>query len=197
MLGATERNEAARDKQRERGARRAAADSVVVDACGSKINVTPIYARAPKGVRAYGHVPRNTDKHITLIASITTAGMGPAMMLEGATAPAAFEGSVEHVLAPVLSPGTVVVIDNLSAHTRGRVRALIESRGCEVYSVPASSPDLSPIEEAFSKFKALLRRAQARTRDMLQAALAQALQQSTALDAHGYFAHGGYGTQLQ
>jgi transposase len=197
LLGATERNEAARDKQRERGARRAAADSVVVDACGSKINVTPIYARAPKGVRAYGHVPRNTDKHITLIASITTAGMGPAMMLEGATAPAAFEGSVEHVLAPVLSPGTVVVIDNLSAHTRGRVRALIESRGCEVYSVPAYSPDLSPIDAAVSKCKALLRRAQARTRELLQAAIAQALQQITALDAQGYFAHCGYGTQLQ
>jgi hypothetical protein len=110
LLGATERNEAARDKQRERVARRAAADYVVVDECGRNINLTPRYARAPKGVRAYGHVPRNTDKHITLIASSTTAGMGPARMLEGATDTAAFEGYGEHFLAPVLSPGTVVVM---------------------------------------------------------------------------------------
>jgi transposase len=185
MLGAPERNAAARDKHREGGARRAAADYVVVDECGSNINLTPISARAPKGVRAYGHGPRNTDKNITLIASITTAGMGPAMMLEGAPATAGFEGYVEHFLAPVLSPGKVVVIDNLSAHKSGRVRALIESRGCEVYYLPAYSPDLSPIAEAFSKFKALLRPAQARTREMLQAAIAQALQQMTALDAQG------------
>ena len=84
----------------------------------------------------------------------------------------------------------------MSAHTRGRVRALLESRGCEVYYFPAYSPDLSPFEEAFSKFKALLRRAQARTQEMLQAAIAQALPQITALDAQGYFAHCGYGTQL-
>ncbi len=197
MLGATERNESARDEHRERVARRAADDFVVVDECGSNINLTPIYARAPKGARAYGHVPRNTDKNTTLIASITTAGMGPAMMLEGATDTAAFEAYVEHFLAPALSPGKVVVIDNLSAHKRGRVRALIEARGCELYYLPAYSPDLSPIEEAFSKFKALLRRAEARTREMLQAAIAQALQQITALDAQGYFAHCGYGTQLQ
>lgn len=165
---------------------------MVVDECGSNINLTPRYARAPNGERAYGSVPRNTAKNTTLIASMTTAGMGPAMLLQGATDTAAFEAYVEQMLLPSLAPGNVVVLDNLSAHKSVRVRTLIEARGCEVWFLPAYSPDLSPIEEAFSKLKTVLRRAQARTQDALHAAIAQALELITASDAQGFFAHCGY-----
>lgn len=192
-LGAAERDEQARIAYRKRVAGRAAADFVIVDECGSNINLTPVYARAPRGERARGTVPRNTEKNTTLIASMTTNGMGPAMLMTGATDTAAFETYVAQFLAPALLPGQVVVLDNLSAHKSPRVREVIEARGCTVWFLPAYSPDLSPIEEAFSKLKALLRRTEARTRAALQQALAEALDMITAQDARGYFAHCGYG----
>ncbi len=165
---------------------------VIVDECGSNINLTPLYARAPRGERAYGQVPRNTGKNTTLIASMTTAGLGPAMTLEGATDTAAFVVYIEQVLGPTLLPGQVVVMDTLAAHKDERVRAAIEGRGCALWYLPAYSPDLSPIEEAFAKLKTLLRRAQARTREALEQAIAAALPQITGEDARGYFAHCGY-----
>ncbi len=166
---------------------------MIVDECGSNIHLTPVYARAPRGERALGTVPRNTKKNTTLIASMTTDGMGPAMLVTGATDTAAFETYVAQFLAPALVPGQVVVLDNLSAHKSSRVQEVIEARGCTVWFLPAYWPDLSPIEEAFSKLKALLRRAEARTRAALQQAIAEALDMITAQDARGYFAHCGYG----
>ena len=117
------------------------------------------------------------------------------MLLEGATDTAAFEAYVEHLLVPALVPGQVVVLDNLSAHKSVRVRDLIEARDCAMWFLPAYSPDVSPIEEAFSKLKALLRRAEARTREALHVAIAKALEHITALDAQGFFTHCGYGLQ--
>jgi len=165
---------------------------VIVDECGSNINLTPRYARAPRGARAYGQVPRNTVANTTLIASMSTAGMGPALLLTGATDTSAFEVYVEHVLVPALRPGQVVVCDNLSAHKSARGRELITAQGCKLWYLPSYSPDLSPIEEAFSKLKALLRRAKARTHEALEEAIALALDQITAADARGCFAHCGY-----
>ncbi len=191
-LGATERDEQARVAYRARVAGRAASDFVIVDECGSTIKLTPVYARAPRGARAIGTVPRNTTKNTTLIASMTTQGMGPAMLVTGATDTAVFEAYVAQVLAPALLPGQVVVLDNLSVHKRPRVREWIEARGCTVWFLPAYSPDRSPIEEAFSKLKAVLRRAEARTRAALHQAIAEALDKITAQDACGYFAHCGY-----
>jgi transposase len=169
---------------------------VIVDECGSNINLTPRYARAPRGERAIGAIPRNTEQNTTLIASMTTAGMGPAMLLGGATDTAAFVVYIEQFLAPALVPGKLVVLDNLSAHKSERVWQLIEARGCQVVFLPAYSPDLSPIEEAFSKLKTFLRRAGARRRAALQQAIADALDQITGQDARGYFTHCGYGVQL-
>lgn len=196
-LGATERDEHARAAYRDQVARQPADRYVIVDECGSNINLTPIYARAPKGERAIGSVPRNTEKNTTLIAAMTTRGMGPALLLEGGTDTAAFEVYVEQVLAPALVPGQIVVMDNLSAHKGERIQHLLEARGCSVQYLPPYSPDLSPIEEAFSKLKTLLRRAEARTRDALYEAIAAILDQITARDAQGYFAHCGYGTKVQ
>jgi transposase len=127
-----------------------------------------------------------------LIASMSTAGMGEALVLTGATDAAAFVTYVEQVLGPTLTPSQVVVLDKLSAHKDQRVQALIEARGCELWYLPAYSPDLSPIEEAFAKLKTLLRRAAARTREALLEAIAAALDQITAADAHGFFQHCGY-----
>jgi transposase len=181
---------------RARVAVRTAADFVVVDECGSNINLTPLYARAPRGQRARGAIPSNTKQNTTLIASMTTAGMGPAMLLQGATDTTAFAAYIEQVLAPSLVPGKLVVLDNLSVHKHEQVRQVIEARGCQVWFLPAYSPDLSPIEEAFSKLKTLLRRAEARTREALEQAIADALDQITGQDARGYFTHCGYGVQL-
>ena len=191
-LGATERDEQHRQAFRNQITLRDATDFVIVDESGSNLNLTPRYARAPRGQRAYGYVPRNTPPNTTLIASLTTAGMGPALLLTGATDTAAFEVYVEQVLAPSLVPGKIVILDNLSAHQSGRVRELIAARGCELWYLPSYSPDLSPIEAAFSKLKEALRRAKARTREALEAAIATALDHITAADACGYFTHCGY-----
>lgn len=196
-LRAAERDEEQRQAYRERLTNRTAAEFVIVDECGSNLNLTPLYGRAPRGQRAVGTVPRNTPPNTTLIAALTTAGLGPALLLDGATDTLAFETYVEQVLAPALRPGQIVVLDNLSAHKGDHVRALVEARGCQLWFLPPYSPDLSPIEEAFSKIKSLLRRAAARTRDALDAAIADALDQITPADACGFFAHCGYPVSAQ
>ena len=192
-VGATERDEGARAEYRQRVKRRLASGFVVVDECGSNVNLTPRYARAPRGERAYGKAPRNTEANTTLIASITTDGMGPALLLRGATNTAAFESYIERVLVPSLSGGKIVVMDNLSAHKSKRVQQLIEGSGCELWFLPSYSPDLSPIEEAFSKLKHSLRKAEARTHQTLEKAIAEVLDLITPADARGYFTHCGYG----
>jgi transposase len=104
-----------------------------------------------------------------------------------------FEAYLERVLGPSLRAGQeVVVMDNLSSHKGSRVRELIEERGCELMYLPPYSPDLNPIEEAFAKLKALLRRAGARTHEALIEAIGRALDAVTASDARGFFEHRGY-----
>jgi transposase len=165
---------------------------VFVDECGTHTSMTRLRARAPRGERAYGKVPRNRGPNTTLVASMGAGGMGPCLAVEGATTKAVFEAYVEQVLAPSLRPGQVVVVDNLGAHKGERVRKLVEGRGCSLLFLPPYSPDFSPIEEAFSKVKALLRKAAARTRGALVEAMGQALGAVTAKDARGWFAHCGY-----
>jgi transposase len=191
-LIASERDEQQRAEFRDRIAQRDHDDFVIVDETGSNLNLTPRYSRAPRGVRARGRVPRNTPANTTLIASMTRAGMGPSVAFDGATDKHAFEAYVETFLLPSLRAGQVVVLDNLSVHKSSRFRELVEERGCEVWYLPSYSPDLSPIEEAFSKLKTLLRKAQARTKEALLEALGASLSQITAADARGYFAHCGY-----
>jgi transposase len=114
------------------------------------------------------------------------------MVVEGSSTKAVFETYAERVLAPALTPGQVVVMDNLSSHKGSRVRELIEGRGCELLYLPPYSPDLNPIEETFSKLKALLRKAGARTHEALIEAMGRALETVTASDARGFFEHRGY-----
>jgi transposase len=139
--------------------------------------------------------PRNRGKNTTLIASLTLkGGMGESMAVEGATDSQAFEAYVERFLAPSLREGQVVVLDRLGAHRTEKVRNLIEERGgADLVFLPSYSPDLNPIEEAFSKIKQLVRKVGARTREALfLEAIARALAAVTPEDAAGWFAHAGY-----
>ena len=154
--------------------------------------MTPRYARAPRGERAYGTVPRNWGTNVTLLAALTPTGLGPAMTVAGATDAWVFEAYVREVLVPALVPGQTVVLDNLGAHKGPRIRQLIEACGCTLLFLPAYSPDFAPIELAFAKLKEALRRAAARTREALEAALAAALATITAQDAAAWFHHCGY-----
>ena len=101
------------------------------------------------------------------------------------------------MLAPSLHRGQLVVMDNLSSHKGKRVRELIEERGCELVYLPPYSPDLNPIEEAFSKIKGFIRKAEARTREALVEAMGAAISAVTARDVHGFFEHCGYATPVQ
>src|SRR3712207_3636646 len=195
---ASERDEEARGLWRWLASHFDARRLVFVDESGFNTSMTRLRARAPRGKRAYGKVPRNRGKNTTLIAAITLEGaMGESMSVEGATNAKAFEAYVEHFLAPSLSKGQVVVLDGLGAHRPQRIRELIEARGADLLFLPSYSPDLNPIEEAFSKIKALVRKEGARVREALVEAIGRALRGVTAEDAASYFAHAGYRPQDQ
>jgi transposase len=165
---------------------------VFVEEMGTNIALHPLYAWSPKGERAHCSVPRNRGPNTTLLASMTAEGMGPCLAVEGATTRIVFEAYIEKVLLPSLRHGQVVVMDNLSAHKGERIRELLESVGCELLYLPPYSPDFSPIEEAFSKVKGLLRKAQARSREALVEAMGKALNAVTTQDARRFFEHCGY-----
>jgi transposase len=138
-----------------------------VDESSTNVALTPRYARAPKGERAFGKTPRNWGKNVTLISSISLEGMGASMSIEGSSDTDSFGGYMREVLGPHLEAGQIVLMDNLSVHTSKWVRDLIEEKGCQLWLLPSYSPDMNPIEEAFSKVKELLRKAKARTLDAL------------------------------
>ncbi len=163
-----------------------------VDEMGTNISLSPLYGWSRVGERLRVEAPRNWGKNVTLLSSMTHRGMGPSVAVGGATTRAVFEAYVEQALVPSLSAGQVVVMDNLSAHKGGRVRQLVEEAGCELYYLPPYSPDLNPIEEAFSKVKGILRRAQARTRETLIEAMGPALEAVGPSDARGFLEHRGY-----
>ena len=170
---------------------------VFVDEMGVNTSLSPLYTWAPKGERARCSVPRNRGPNTTLLASMGAEGMGPCLAVVGSTTAAVFEAYVEKVLAPSLRHGQVVVLDNLTAHKGQSIKELIEERGCKLLYLPPYSPDLNPIEEAFSKIKGVLRRAQARTREALVEAMGAAISVVTARDARGFFEHCGYSTPIQ
>jgi transposase len=195
---ASERDEQARGLWRWLASHFDAKRLVFVDESGFNTSMTRLRARAPKGKRAYGKVPRNRGKNTTLIAAITLEGaMGASMTVEGATDSLAFEAYVEYFLAPSLCEGQVVVLDGLGAHRTQKVEELIEGRGADLVFLPSYSPDLNPIEEAFSKIKALVRKVGARVREALVEAIGRALAAVTPEDATGWFTHAGYRPQDQ
>jgi transposase len=197
-VGASERDEFLRAAWRVMVAASTNPERLVfVDEMGTNTSLTPQYAWSRRGERAHARVPRNWGANVTLLASMSVGGMGPCLAVEGPTTKAVFEAYLERVLAPSLRPSQVVVMDNLSSHKGSRMRELVEARGCELVYLPAYSPDLNPIEEAFAKLKALLRKAEARTRETLIEALGKALEAVTANDARGFFEHRGYHATAQ
>jgi transposase len=170
---------------------------VFVDEMGTNISLSPLYAWAPKEERAHWSVPRNRGPNTTLLSSMTLEGMGSSLTVEGATTSVVFEAYVEQVLAPSLRRGQVVVMDNLSAHKGERIEELIEGRGCQLVYLPAYSPDFNPIEEAFSKIKGLVRKAEARTKEALVEAIGWALSAVSSGDARAFFEHCGYRMSVQ
>jgi transposase len=165
---------------------------VFLDETATPTTLTRLRARAPRGERAIGRVPHKRWESATLLASLTTAGMGAAMVLDGALARESFDAYVAQLLVPTLAPGQIVVLDNLPVHKSARARALIEGAGCQLLFLPAYSPDFNPIEQAFAKIKQILRGRAARTFAGLVEATGPALETVTAADARGFFAHCGY-----
>ena len=162
---------------------------VFLDETATPTSLTRLRAGAPRGVRAIGTVPRRRWQSVSLLASLTTTGMGAAMVLDGAINREAFEAYVEQSLLPTLAPGPIVILDNLAVHKSPRARALIEGAGCQLHCLPSYSPDFNPIELAFAKVKQRLRGTGQRTFAGLVAATAPALDAVTAADARGCFAH--------
>jgi transposase len=143
-------------------------------------------------------VPRNHGHNTTLVAALTPEGLRePWLLIEGSMTTETFEWYIREQLAPQLRPGQVVVLDNLSAHKAERIRAALAARQCEVLFLPPYSPDFTPIEQAFSKVKAILRGLGARTQEALQEAVRLAIAAITPDDAAAWFAHAGYPLSAQ
>ena len=190
---AAERDEAARAAWRQAAQGWDPATLVWVDETGTQVGMTPLRGRAARGERVVEAIPRNRGTNTSMVAAMSRDGITAALTIEGAIDRPVFEVFVAEVLVPTLRPGQRVIWDNLSVHRNATVRQLIEAAGCTLQPLPAYSPDLNPIELAFSKFKALVRRAGARTREALDEAITAALPQLTAADAHAWIHHCGYG----
>lgn len=191
-LIAAERDEAARAAWRAEATTLNPADLVFVDETSTHTALTRRRSRAPRGERAVGRAPRNHGPNVTLLATLTPEGIGPAVAIPGAVDGAAFVAYAEHILAPSLRPGQVVILDNLSAHTREEARTAVEAVGARLLFLPAYSPDFTPIELAFAKIKEHLRAAAERTPEGLFAATAAAIDAVSATDAQGFYAHCGF-----
>ena len=151
-----------------------------------------MYGRALKGERCRAPVPHGHWKTTTFVGGLTLAGVVAPMTLDGAMTGAAFLAYVEQVLAPTLRRGDVVVMDNLPAHKPIAIRETIEATGATMLFLPPYSPDFNPIELAFAKIKALLRKAAARTIPKLWDAIRDAIDAVTPNDARSFFTACGY-----
>ena len=148
--------------------------------------------RAPRGRRLRIGVPHGHWKTTTFVAGLRTSGLVAPFVLDGPINREAFEIYVERILVPELNPGDVVVMDNLSSHKGPRLRALIEQAGGTLLYLPPYSPDFNPIENAFAKLKALLRKAAQRTVEGLWTAIGRLLEAFTPRECANYFAAAGY-----
>lgn len=165
---------------------------VFLDECGINTTLHRRYARAPRGERAVGVVPRNWKCNTTVVGALSLRGVQAAMTLAGALDTSAFEVFVENILCPTLLPGQIVILDNLSAHKSQRSKELIENKGCSCVHLPTYSPDLNPIEHLWSQFKSHLRREAARTQDKLDELIWPLLCRATSQHIRNWFQHAGY-----
>ena len=170
---------------------------IFIDETWIKTNMTRLRGRAPRGQRLVEKVPHGHWKTTTVVAALGHQGMCCAMTLDGPVNRDSFESFVEQILCPTLKAGQIVIMDNLSSHKGERVKELIESAGAKLLYLPPYSPDLSPIEPAFSKFKQLVRSAAHRAADVLWNDLQRMLDRISPSDAVGFFQHCGYTLQRE
>jgi transposase len=165
---------------------------IFVDETSTSIAMTRGYARAPRGQRAVGAVPRNHGQNLAVIGALGLRRMVAALSIEGAVDTDVFDVFVRRVLVPALRPGDIVLLDNLSVHHASCITQAVQAVRGQVIFLPPYSPDFSPIEPCWSKVKAFLRGAAARTRHQLETALKSALLTLRPADIHGWFTHCGY-----
>jgi transposase/uncharacterized protein YnzC (UPF0291/DUF896 family) len=164
-----------------------------LDESGAHLGLTRLCGRAAPGQRVVEATPGYSGPHYTLVATLGWKAISAPWILEGAMNGVAFEAYVRTQLLPTLRPGDIVVMDNLSAHTGETIRQLIEAQGARLEFLPPYSPDFNPIELGWSKVKAALRAAKARTLEALLEAVAKALRSISLTDIQDWFAHCGYG----
>ena len=168
---------------------------VFLDECGVLTNMVRLYGRSPRGTRAQGSVPCGCWERLSVLGALGQEGMVAAMSIPAATDRAVFHAYLDQVLLPQLrqsKPDAVIVMDNLGAHKTPEVKPLLDASGFTYRYLPSYSPDLNPIEPAWAKLKAILRKTAARTVEGLHQALGPALDAITAQDAQGFFRHAGY-----
>lgn len=165
---------------------------IFLDESGAKTNMKRGYGRSAKGERLVDAVPGGHWHTTTMISAIRTTGVATAMVTEGATNALVFLGFVQHFLVPVLRAGDIVVLDNLSSHKVKGVVEVIEAVGAEAWYLPPYSPDLNPIEQMWSKVKAVLRSLARRTTGALHRAIGTALRRVTEQECINYFQNCGY-----
>lgn len=170
---------------------------IFIDETWAKTNMIRLRGRAPRGQRLIDKTPHGHWHTTTLIAALGIEGMRCSTVVDGAVNGDVFQAFVEQVLVPQLSPGDIVVMDNLSSHKRRRVRELIEQAGATLRYLPPYSPDLNPIEMVFSKIKQLLRSMAHRTRHELWNAMQAVLDSVTPTDSANCFHHAGYTLHVQ
>jgi transposase len=163
-----------------------------VDETWAATNLARRRGRSPRGEPLVCPVPVGHWKTTTFVAALGVTGMTAPMVIDGAMTGDLFEAYVGQVLVPTLSPGDIVVLDNLSAHRRAGARRAIEAAGCTVLFLPPYSPDLNPIELAFAKLKGLLRKAGKRTVDGLWDFLGECLDAFSPEECRNYLRHCGY-----
>ena len=165
---------------------------VFLDETGATTNMARRYGRCPRGERLVRMAPYGHWMTTTFVAGLRSSGVIAPLVLDGPMTGEVFKAYVEQMLAPSLSPGDVVVMDNLAAHKVAGVREAIRAVGASVLYLPPYSPDLNPIEQLFAKLKALLRKATARTKDALWITIGQALDAFPTAECQNYLANCGY-----
>lgn len=165
---------------------------VFIDETWTVTNMARTHGRCKKGERLRMGFPHGHRKTTTLVAGLRLTGVTAPMVLDGPINGGWFEAYVGQVLVPTLTPGDVVIMDNLSSHKRASAKDLIENAGARLVFLPPYSPDFNPIEKAFSKLKALLRKAAERTVDGLWSAIGRLVDVISTEEAKNYFISCGY-----
>lgn len=165
---------------------------VFLDETGASTKMARLRGRSPKGERCRASVPHGHWKTTTLVAGLRLGGITAPGVIDGAMDGELFTLYAEHFLAPTLRAGDIVILDNLPAHKVTGARVAIEAAGATLLFLPPYSPDFNPIEQAFAKIKAILRKAATRTVETLEIAIAEALTAFTPEECANYFANSGY-----